>query len=484
MNKYKENILPGLLAVMLVAYIWPIRLNSGVTNSGEIVFFASDIILLVFCGYNLILYIKEHKTYNQIKTIRIVETAFLTIIFIYGIVSIYRLVRGGYVFNSVEACFHTLAPLSLALFIFRDKRQYKIWLKWINYAITFINIYSAVLHVVIFGYLRSQFLINVNMVAFLCVVDMFINGLAFRNGKKNVINIAIFVFNVVYNVSVFCVVGSRAAAFMGGLSVISSAICLMKRADVKYYIVAWITAFVVVSTMWTVNFGECRYLMMRGFNITTIVENIKNILPVEEKAEEDIDKSGMSADNPTVPEANEMTSVGTESSIRENHDAGKGNGEAIENAEQGTGEEIPVRSPEQIVSEALVQNDQLRFSFWSAAMEEIKKEPIFGTGKIGIADSEFGTQSAHNFVLEYCLIYGILGFVVWVVFVCTYLINTIKALNTKTFRKVVFGLFGLLVVTFGFSFFEVTLITTFGSLVVWIAVFLFTASIFDDEEQM
>lgn len=480
MNRYKENIVPALVALALVVYIWPIRITTGLTSSGAMIFFASDLIMLVLCGCNFIVYIKNRKIYDANNIVKTMEWAYIAILVVYGGISAYRLVNGLYVYHSFDACFRTLAPLSLALFILKDAKTYKLWLRWINYAITFINIYSAIYHIGIYKLLRSNFLLNVNMVAFLCVADMFINSLALKNSKKNIIQSLIFIFNVIYNITVFCVVGSRAAAFIGGLSVLFVLVCFLNRNNLKYYVIAGVLTISVVAMLWTTNFGFCRSLMMRGFNLTTISESIDKMWNGEKKPAESFVTEQIETE-----EIEATTEICSEEKVKNEAEPVAKAADSSPKSEvtESTIEEVSQpKTTEDFVTEGLREGDAIRFSCWEAAIHEIMTEPIFGTGKVGVADSEAGVQSAHNFILEYCLIYGVGGFAVWVVFVVSYLVKVIRAADKKMLRRVIFGLFGLLCTTLGFSFFEVTMITTFGSLVVWLAVFLYSASILYGEE--
>lgn len=469
MKTYKNHLTAALIFITVIAFIWPFTIETGLTKTGGISLYFSDFILLGVCCFNLLTYYKNREKYSKKIVIIITEWAFLAILLIYCIATIFRMVKGYYVYQSFEICFRTLAPLSLAIFIFKDKLTYKLWLRWVNYAITFVNVYSIVLHLFVYKYLRSDFLVNVNMVAFLCIVGVFVNALSFHYEAKNVIHIGIFGVNFCYYICVFCVVGSRAAAFMGALAIGSSIVCFINKENIRYYLGAGICGIVVVATLWSVNFGFCRSLMMRGFNFTTISESVSGIFGANN---EDY-SANLDSDTSTNIEDSKLTGEEKDNDVLP---SSKTENKDLENEKD--------LSAEQIISESLLENDTTRFLFWKAAIDEIKKSPVLGTGKVGIADSEYGTQSAHNFVLEYCLVYGGLGFVAWLVFVMVYLANVIRKIKRISIKRFIFGLFGLLCTTLGFSFFEVTLITTFGSLVVWIAVFLFTASIFDDEEQM
>lgn len=430
----KENIIPAIVAIGLVTFIWPITIKIGLTGSGKFSFYIFDLVMLGLCGYNLYGVVRDKKQYFKFKLGGCVEGFYYIILIEYVVCTVFRLINGYSFYNSFEMCFRTLAPLSLAIYIFKEPISFKVWLRYIDYAIAFINLYSVCIHLFVYKSVRSDFLMNVNMHAFFCLVGLFINSLAFYYQNKNWIYRVIFVFNMVYSLCIFCVVGSRATSTLGILATVLIIVVFAKKPYTKYYIIAGILAMFLVLIMWIFNFGGCRALMIRGFNLETIVGVVEN---------EDLEKG--------YEDENE------------------------ENISDMIDEDNAVKA-------SLVSSDEARISFWSGGFREIKKEPIFGTGKVGVGTSKDGNQGAHNFILEYWLIYGGIGFMMWSVFVIVYLKNVVKASMKEKRRMLIFGLFGLLFVALGFSCFQVSMVTTFGSLMVWLGVFFYSASIIYSEE--
>lgn len=501
MVKNKRYIAGPVLFVVLVSFIWPITLNTSLTGSGQIFLYLSDLIMLAVCGFNLIIYIKDRKEYKGQKAIHITEISFLVILLIYIIATVYRMIKGYYVYQSFEMCFRTLAPLSLGLFLLRDRTTYRICLRWVNYALTFINAYSVFVHLFVYKYFKTQFLLNINIVVFVCLAGVFLNSLFFYHEKKSPFNIGLFVFNFAYYSCVFFVSGSRAGSVLGCIAVIISLICFIKKGNVKYYIFALAISFLAAGALWGSDFGNSRFLIDRGFNYTTIVDSIRHSVKLDKEQDDQKplaeDNSGKEADvekdasrNETAEAQNRTEEKQSEAAEAQNQ-AEKKQSEAVEaeekqseaaEAENQTDVGNEIKVPDQ--DEILIRNDVARFTFWKSAIEEIKKSPLLGTGKVGIAATYLGNQGAHNFILEYCLVYGVLGFIVWAVFVVSFLFTVLRTVRKTTKRRAVFGLLGMLAVTLGFSFFEVTMVVTLGSLAVWIGVFLYSASIMYDEEEM
>lgn len=122
-------------------------------------------------------------------------------------------------------------------------------------------------------------------------------------------------------------------------------------------------------------------------------------------------------------------------------------------------------SKEGDIESVQVLNDMTRILMWRSAITEIKKSPLIGTGKIGIYRTPDGSQGAHNFFLEYWLVFGGIGVLIWI-FLITYILFV---LWTKTIqnRKLFCYTLLMLASAMAFSCVEPTLSNTFGPFIVW-----------------
>ena len=120
------------------------------------------------------------------------------------------------------------------------------------------------------------------------------------------------------------------------------------------------------------------------------------------------------------------------------------------------------------MNEILKLNDVGRFSWWKEAMKEIKKSPFVGTGIVTVGNNGLGSnQAAHNFILEYWLIYGGIGLFFWILFVLNILINGIKGLKRAGYRDRIIFLTVFIILVCAYSFVQPTLVSAVGPLLVW-----------------
>ena len=122
-----------------------------------------------------------------------------------------------------------------------------------------------------------------------------------------------------------------------------------------------------------------------------------------------------------------------------------------------------------------VLNDMGRIFMWKSAVNEIKKSPLIGTGLIGIYKTAEGSQTAHNFLLEYWLAFGGIGVLIWIIFIVQILILIYK----KTSRNRAYFFYILLVLfsAAAFSFVEPTLSSAVGPFIVWCSLGVLVSSV-------
>lgn len=89
------------------------------------------------------------------------------------------------------------------------------------------------------------------------------------------------------------------------------------------------------------------------------------------------------------------------------------------------------------------QSAMSRDYMWALAVEDIKKAPLFGNG-LKSYDFAFEegtlTMQAHNFILEYLLAFGIVGFLFWGLMILTPEIIMIKRMRSKFWKTPVIWL--------------------------------------------
>ena len=84
------------------------------------------------------------------------------------------------------------------------------------------------------------------------------------------------------------------------------------------------------------------------------------------------------------------------------------------------------------------QSSSSRRHMWSNAFEDIKKAPFFGEG-LKQYEFDFGSavlvMQAHNFVIEYLLAFGLVGFFFWAIMMMTPEYIMLKKVKFKFWRS-------------------------------------------------
>ena len=408
------NILYSLLFILIVAFVFPISVPVKFTNSGILVLYISNFVYVIFGVVALV------KIIKNVNRICISERLCIFIYFLIGtlyfIVTIVRYLRTLYYYKSFEMFFWTMMPLLLFFLIINGFMDRKKTLIAIFYALSFINILSVIYHLFIAKAFKTEFLNNVNILVFCCIIGLFFNAL-YSEIKKNSV---IIVMNWVYYIFMIFVSGSRAGIVFGLLAIIGLLLYSLNKKKMKIdFFIGIIIAAILLMLSILFNFHYSRDLFLRGTNLSTISASINEFS----------DKNA---------EINEINDIIQDISENRNDSQDK----------------------------VMVLNDVGRLLYWKAAIQEIEKAPLLGTGNITVGDNGQGSgQTAHNFILEYWLIFGGIGLLLWIILLVMILKNMIKKAKSISDTYIIF-LFMFLIC--GYSFLQPTLVSAIGPTLVWL----------------
>lgn len=414
-----------IVFLTIISYIWPIVIPLSFASSGEISLYFSDIIAIAVCVYCLFNIVKG-KIKNNLTYI--ISFAFVLIGIMFFLETLLRIYKGFAFYKCFEAVFRTLSPLAFGVIVLEDLFKSKNMLFCVNYAISFVNLYSLILHIVQKS-IQNMFFGNANILLFFCLLGMMLNGLFFVYKKNNLLCRCICGFNNIYYIIVFFVTGSRLGVVFGVIEIVFCFGYFYYKKYAKFYLTTLSISILVISLLWMTNLWNARFLMSRGLSFATIKTAISVVVNTETDTETDEEKI-------------------SDQEVKPN------------NASDNT-----------VVDEkVMVENDVGRFSMWKKAVVEIQKSPLYGTGVIGVYKTGYGNQTAHNFLLEYALIYGVIGLLVWIAFFCVYFFKVFHINHKRNFIGFVF----VLTIIFGFSFFQSTLVSGIGPMIAWITIFIFS----------
>lgn len=415
-----------LIGIILMSFLFPIQIPVTFTGMGILtIYFA--VILYIFPALLFLYKLFKHKLWKE----KIVIT-YLGICIWYLFLFIYRFATKQYFYHSLEMAFWVIVPVSFFILLIFDELDYLKTIKSLFYAISFVNVYLFIYHVFIIKQLRSSMLGNINIVVFFCIISIFISSYYYLNLSTQKIDSFLYVFNMFYSLFAVLLSGSRAGVLVGVSSFLLLAIYYIRNKKFRksIFITILLTA-VVISYFVSTNIYGSRFYLARGFNYSTIGTSIsesKNFA-----VDDNIGESTLIQD--AIKKANQ-----------------NGDAEAVQ-----------------------VLNDMGRIFMWKSAVNEIKKSPLIGTGLIGIYKTAEGSQTAHNFLLEYWLAFGGIGVLIWIIFIVQILILIYK----KTSRNRAYFFYILLVLfsAAAFSFVEPTLSSAVGPFIVWCSLGVLVSSV-------
>lgn len=434
MNKLVR--IENLIGVMLISFLFPVYIKVGFTNSGVLKVYFAQILYLFMWGF--FAFKLFQKGYWKEKTVIL----YLAICVSYCIVEVYRLVTGGYFYHSVEMAFWTLVPVAFFILLLKgDLDIYRVCAN-LYYSIAFIFLYLIVNQLFVLRQLRTDFLGNINLLVFFCIAGIFIACFYYLNYGKNKFDTYIYVLIMVYAFFVIMLSGSRAGVISGLSAYCVLSLFLLKNSKFRKTFVIIISLGVAIVTLFVkMDIQGSRYYFERGFNLSTI--------------------------RTSLAESRSIYNVAGNFDIGEGGQSMEGGQEVSRNIDDLM-KEASVRGDANAV---LVLNDIGRIVMWGNAVNEIRKDPLFGTGKVGVYKTGDGYQMAHNFFLEYWLAFGGIGMLLWVCFMVHVLVMMYK--TTRSNKRIFIFMLLFLFSVFLFSSVEPTLSNTFCTLMVWSALGIF-----------
>lgn len=426
-----------MIFAILVGFCFPITFETTLTNSGKLYIYVSyplALILFFIVAYEMLFKSKQIKNSREKK----IAAIFVGVLIIWSItITIERYIMGMMFYKAFEAFFISIVPLCIYAIVY-DKDELKKTIKYANYAVT------AIILVVLLACISKQTLIttvlvNRNMVIYVYLIGFLFAGLLpwvdDFTGKAKWSSL----FNMVF-LTVYCLAsGSRMGAYICLLTVLVIIISSKSENRTRYLICLGVAGLMLV-TMFCTNLWGIRYYVDREFKIDTIISSIRLARDVNEKNGEAVDNS-----------INEL--VNTEEAIEDN---------------------------DYSQEEKAVRNDAYRFTLWIKGIERIKEAPLFGTGELGVFVADDSNQAPHNFIIEYAIVYGLGGLLIWIIFVIMLAFRIFFEADIKGRLLVLFTLF----LVFGMACFQPFLVTGIGPFIAWLAIYCIFAKVkFDNEER-
>lgn len=417
-----EKINYVLFFILIVSFVFPINLATGLTNSGIVVLYLANFIYIYFFIYNLIQIIRRINKLDH-KTKELVAIYFLIGIE-YIFITVVRFLSKQYYYKSFVMCFWIVMPLSLFFLVINKNIDRKKFLITLYYSMSTINILSIIYHLFIARAFKTEFLGNVNIVIFCALIGLILNilyGIEIKNKKSILI-----IFNFAYYIFIVSISGSRAGFIIGSLAVLGVVLysVIVKRLKKEIILGLLIGTFISFISIIS-NFYYSRDLFFRGINLSTISSSLDEF----------------STGNINIDEINQIMQ-----NISENN----------------------TENDEKKQQEILLYNDVGRLLYWKEAIKEIKKSPLIGTGNITVGDNGQGSgQTAHNFILEYWLVFGGIGLILWIVYVILVIRNIIKINLKHKGRGNIYLIFFFLFLVCGYSLLQPTMVSSIGPTLVW-----------------
>lgn len=284
---------------------------------------------------------------------------------LYIIATIIRIIQGQPFYKSMQMAVESYFPISLFFLILYNKFDFKKVINSLITAVTIINLY-VFFHVIKENSFRPNIILNTNVVVLLAISSIFINAFYINSYKVNTVQEVRSVFNFCYSTIIILFAGSR-TGIVEGIACVFIILFILKKK--LMFIRAVFLGIIISSIIFATNFGGSQGLMARATNLGTFSVSSKSMSESENQSLEVINSKLQEAVN------------------------------------EGDQDQI------------LVANDMGRILLWSLAIEEIKKAPFWGTGEVSfLLGYSSSKQSAHNFLLEYTLIYGVIGLLFWLIF--------------------------------------------------------------------
>lgn len=423
----KYGTIEKLIFIIIVGFCFPIALKASIASSGTIPIYLSD---FAFAALALLTVKIMLKRKYRLHTLEGICFYFFMIISIwYLIATIYRYVTGYGFYKSFAAFYRSAVPVCFGAAILGDNNQKRIIaISNIGLSIVFL---LKIITDLYWNSTQNDFLINRNVVVYVAVITLFLSEMVWHIHVKTKFLAVCSIANTSYSILFLLISGSR----LGAYALIVALVCILlawrDKIILKRYLVCFGIAAIFLGIILYTDFSNSRYYISRSFNLNTIsksIEVVDNLNLADKEIMEDFSEE--------IALDDKKTSAMTQDEI-------------------------------------LVANDSGRFVYWIKGIEKIKMEPLFGTGELSVSVSkEFGGQAPHNFLLEYSIIYGLVGLSAWTFFVLMYIFISLKKMSIPYVIMFISAL-GL---ALGMAFFQPFLCTGICPFITWLLLFLLSGS--------
>lgn len=399
-------------AIVMISACLLFRINTQLTNSGVLSFYGSEIIG-VCVGCFVLFYM-----FSQWKKIRKEVRLFLifTVIFSFYCFAVYlfRIASGNFELKSILVLESNILVIGFMFLILLKLIPTKTVLSSLSCFACIFGVLSVILYYFLDYDISNQVMLNHATRTYLLGILLPISVFQYLSSKSR----ASCVFLYVQLVSlIYCglVSGSRINYTLIPFIVILSFIILArgKLFSVKYAIIALVVPIIMVLV--SANFNIYIYSQLTRLPVTNTVLNQLHITyhspygDLEGLEDEDLSDMINSLQSDTLTEK--------EKEILRNR--------------------ITVKS----ASVSTTQSSSLRFYAWEQSIKDIKKNPLFGIGlqqySATSSDGELTVPiQSHNFVLEYILSFGILGFSLWALMITAPLFVAFKKIRFRIWNNI------------------------------------------------
>lgn len=292
---------------------------------------------------------------------------YIAFICYYSMISFYRLLMG---LEAKESMYYTIILLgTFSMFrIIVNRNGFFRGNLIINEISTFafLTIIYWIMYRIIFVKYIPYSPLNENIIAAILVITIPVIFRKLLDAFKNKKDVLICQSIIVGEITCVITLGSRAAFYLLVIELLFLLVCnLKKRTFIASWLISITCSFLIISLLFVLNVGDVRYSVYREMSII--------------------------------------------SKIFVNTNKDESTGQVVKNSDE------PLLV-EQIAVEQIERSDTGRKGLMKRSIEQIKENPLFGTGKLFYVDTIEGigvfNQSAHNGILETLNGYGIIGFFV------------------------------------------------------------------------
>lgn len=395
-------------AVFLILLCFLIQFEVGITKSGLVSFYGIEILGLCIGIYIIFYVIKHLRTLSKSNKILLL----LTLVFsLYCLIDYaFRIFTKGLELKSVLIIESNLFVIGFMFIILFGKLNVKRAVNIICAFAFLLGIISVVLYFFIDYNISNIVLLNHATRTFLLGVLFPLTVYKFITDKNK---FSALCFYIHLGTLVFCglVSGARLNYVFIPLIIIAALILIAKNKmfSFKFVLASLLTPIIIVFI--SANFYLYIYTQLTRLPVTNFV--LKTI---------GITYHGDSADS-TENDLSDMI---------EKYKSGK----LSEAEKQRLLEQIAIKSAELSAE----QSTSIRAYAWEQSIKDIQKDPLFGIGlqqySAVSSDSELTVPiQSHNFVLEYLLSFGLIGFILWAIMIFTPMFLAFRSIRFRFWKS-------------------------------------------------